>query len=53
MQRAAAGEEFYVERRGRAYVRLTGAAPQLRLTDARLAQLSAGLFVGRYATAAA
>ena len=46
MERAAAGEEFHVERRGRPYVRLTGAAPQLRLPER-------GLFVGRYATAAA
>ena len=43
MQRAAAGEEFRIERRGRPYVRLTGAAPQLRLPVPR------GLFVGRYA----
>ena len=41
MERAAAGEEFHVERRGRPYVRLTGAAPQLRLPER-------GLFVGRY-----
>ena len=34
MERAAAGEEFHVERRGRPYVRLTGAAPQLRLAKA-------------------
>ena len=44
MERAAAGEEFHVERRGRPYVRLTGAAPQLRLEGA-----AGGLFVGRYA----
>ena len=42
MERAAAGEEFHVERRGRPYVRLTGAAPQLRLRIPR------GVFVGRY-----
>jgi prevent-host-death family protein len=42
MERTAAGEEFHVERRGRPYVRLTGAAPQLRLPER-------GLFVGRYA----
>ena len=46
MERAAAGEEFHVERRGRPYVRLTGAAPQLRLPER-------GLFVGRYGAAAA
>jgi len=45
MERAAAGEEFHVERRGRPFVRLTGAAPQLRLEG-----LPRGLFVGRYAT---
>ena len=44
MERAAAGEEFHVERRGRPYVRLTGAAPQLRLPVVR------GLFFGRYGT---
>jgi antitoxin (DNA-binding transcriptional repressor) of toxin-antitoxin stability system len=50
MQRAAAGEQFHVERRGRAYVRLTGAAPQLRLrTDPSLDRRSRGVFVGRYA----
>ena len=54
MQRAAAGEEFQVERRGRPYVRLTGAARQLRLRT-ELGQPARGLFVGRYAadTAAA
>ena len=46
MERAAAGEEFHVERRGRPYVRLTGAAPQLRLPER-------GLFVGRYGQRAA
>jgi prevent-host-death family protein len=46
MERAAAGEEFHVERRGRPYVRLTGAAPQLRLPER-------GLFVGRYAVSRA
>jgi prevent-host-death family protein len=44
MERAAAGEEFHVERRGRPYVRLTGAAPQPRLPTVR------GLFFGRYWT---
>jgi antitoxin (DNA-binding transcriptional repressor) of toxin-antitoxin stability system len=44
MQRAAAGEEFHVERRGRPFVRLTGAAPQLRLEG-----LPQGLFAGSYA----
>ncbi len=44
MERAAAGEEFHVERRGRPFVRLTGAAPQLRLEG-----LPRGLFVGRLA----
>jgi antitoxin (DNA-binding transcriptional repressor) of toxin-antitoxin stability system len=34
MERAAAGEEFHVERRGRPYVRLTGANRQLALTKA-------------------
>ena len=34
MERAAAGEEFHVERRGRPYVRLTGASRQLRLAKA-------------------
>ena len=34
MERAAAGEEFHVERRGRPYVRLTGASSQLRLLQA-------------------
>ena len=34
MERAAAGEEFHVERRGRPYVRLTGANQQLRLAKA-------------------
>jgi len=43
MERAAAGEEFHVERRGRPFVRLTGAAPQLRLEG-----VPRGLFVGRY-----
>ena len=55
MERAAAGEEFHV-RRGRAYVRLTVAAPQLRLaTDFGLARPSRGVLFGRYAaeTAAA
>jgi prevent-host-death family protein len=42
MERAAAGEEFYVQRRGRPYVRMTGAAPQLRLPQR-------GLFAGSYA----
>ena len=46
MERAAAGEEFHVERRGHPYVRLTGAARQLRLPEC-------GLFVGRYGAAAA
>jgi hypothetical protein len=41
MERAAAGEDFHIQRRGRPYVRLTGAAPQLRLPER-------GLFVGRY-----
>jgi len=51
MERAAAGEEFHVERRGRPYVRLTGAAPQLRLEGSPSAsQRSRGLFVGRYET---
>ena len=45
MERAAAGEEFHVERRGRPFVRLTGAAPQLRLEG-----VPRGLFVGRYGT---
>jgi antitoxin (DNA-binding transcriptional repressor) of toxin-antitoxin stability system len=49
MERAAAGEEFHVQRRGRAYVRLTGAAPQLRLQGA----MSPGAFFGRYAADAA
>jgi antitoxin (DNA-binding transcriptional repressor) of toxin-antitoxin stability system len=44
MERAAAGEEFHVERRGRPFVRLTGAAPQLRLEG-----VPRRLFVGRYA----
>lgn len=49
MERAAAGEEFHVERRGRPYIRLTGAAPQLRLsTDSSFGQQSRGVFVGRY-----
>ena len=52
MERAAAGEEFHVERRGRPYVRLTGAAPQLRLEGAP-SPIARGLFVGRYATAKA
>jgi antitoxin (DNA-binding transcriptional repressor) of toxin-antitoxin stability system len=43
MERAAAGEEFHVERRGRPYVRLTGAAPQLRLEG-----MPRGLLVGRF-----
>ena len=34
MERAAAGEEFHVERRGRPYVRLTGASQQLALPKA-------------------
>ena len=34
MERAAAGEEFHVERRGRPYVRLTGASRQLALPKA-------------------
>jgi prevent-host-death family protein len=34
MERAAAGEEFLVRRRGRPYVRLTPAAPQLPLEHA-------------------
>ena len=34
MERAAAGEAFHVERRGRPYVRLTGADQQLRLAKA-------------------
>ena len=35
MERAADGEEFFVTRRGRPYVRLTGAAaPQLTLEKA-------------------
>jgi antitoxin (DNA-binding transcriptional repressor) of toxin-antitoxin stability system len=34
MERAAAGEEFQVERRGRPYVRLTAASPQLCLDKA-------------------
>jgi len=34
MERAAAGEEFHVRRRGRPYVRLTGADQQLALPKA-------------------
>jgi len=51
MERAAAGEEFKVERRGRPYVRLTGAtAPQLRLaTDTGARRPRRGVFVTRYA----
>jgi antitoxin (DNA-binding transcriptional repressor) of toxin-antitoxin stability system len=41
MQRAAAGEEFQVERRGRPYVRLTGPA------DSRPKRR--GVFAARYA----
>jgi prevent-host-death family protein len=47
MERAAAGEEFHVERHGRPFVRLTGAAPQLRLEGAP-SPIARGLFVGRY-----
>ncbi len=51
MERAAAGEEFHVERRGRPHVRLTGAAPQLLLDGVpTLKQASRGLFVGRFAS---
>jgi prevent-host-death family protein len=54
MERAAAGEEFHVERRGRPFVRLTGAASQLRLEGVpTLKQASRGLFVGRHAAAKA
>jgi prevent-host-death family protein len=35
MERASRGERFFVTRRGRPYVRLSGAAPQLRLEESR------------------
>ena len=53
MERAAAGEQFHVERRGRPYVRLTGAAPQLRLETDSFGERSRGVFFGRFAANAA
>lgn len=50
MERAAAGEEFQVHRRGRPYVRVTELVPQLRLrTEPRSGLLAHGVFFGRYA----
>jgi prevent-host-death family protein len=50
MERASRGERFFVTRRGRPYVRLSGAAPQLRLeASARKRPTpSIGIYAHRY-----
>ena len=52
MERAAAGERFLVERRGRPYVRLTPASAQLRLDTGASGRRVGPVFLACYASSA-